>query len=109
MGNQTPEPVLSGDGLPEGAAPLVELARARLASKYGFKPDQIRLLSATPIEWPDAGLGCPREGAVYAQVVTPGFVILLQHGLTAYSFHTDRADQAILCQVSPPDNIFIEP
>jgi hypothetical protein len=109
MENETQEPSLSSADLPDGAAPLVDLARERLASKYGFDPGQTSLLSVTPMDWPDASLGCPRDGASYAEVVTPGFVILLQHGVTVYSFHTDTADEAILCQVSPPDNIFIEP
>jgi hypothetical protein len=103
------KPLHSGDEIPTEAEALVELAKQRLVAKYGFILDEIALLSVTPRVWPDSSLGCPRNDQAYAQIITPGFQILFQHGVTVYTFHTDLSEQVILCQERPPDDIFIQP
>jgi hypothetical protein len=104
-----PKPLFNKTELPFAAEALVDLAKQRLVSKYGMHIDKIMLLSVTPMDWPDASLGCPREGMDYAEVSTPGYQILLQYGITVYTFHTDTTEHVVLCQERPPDNIFIEP
>ena len=95
--------------IPTGAETLVELAKQRLSSKFGFELDEIHLFSITPIEWPDASLGCPQPGIDYAQVITSGYQIIIRVRLSIYTFHTDTQDQVVFCQEQLPDNIFIEP
>ena len=42
---------------------------------------------ARAVDWPDTGLGCPEKGKAYAQVVTPGFRVLLQLNAKVYRVH----------------------
>ncbi len=88
---------------------MVQLARESLARKYKLSEDQINLFSVEAMNWPDASLGCPQAGIVYAEVITPGFQILFEAAGQSYSYHTDNIDRVILCQIHPPDNIFPTP
>jgi len=69
------------------AQPLVEGAVADLADQLQVEADAIRVAQVTPRDFPDASLGVPQEGEMYAQVVTPGYVIELSHGGVPYVYH----------------------
>ena len=47
---------------------MVNLAKESLARKFKISEDKIHLFSVEPMVWPDAGLGCPQAGIVYAEV-----------------------------------------
>jgi hypothetical protein len=49
------------------------------------------------MEWSDTGLGCPRPGELHAQVVTPGWLIEVRGGSKVFEYHTDGADNFVLC------------
>lgn len=75
----------------EGTADqLVELARMDLAQRLGISPDEIDVLGVEPTEFPDASLGVPEPGQVYAQVVTPGYVIELSAEGETYHYHASE-------------------
>ena len=69
---------------------LVALARQDLAGRLGFGPEQadhgISVIQATAQEWPDASLGCPQPGMMYAQVITPGYQIILEAAGRRYDY-----------------------
>ena len=79
-----PQGVPSGDARPgEGARPgdarpseargrLIARVRADLARRLGIDVSEVKLKTSQPASWPDQGLGCPRPGESYAQVVTEG-------------------------------------
>ena len=67
-----------------------EVVRATLAANLGVDPLSIILLEVTPVDWPDTCLGVPALGEMCAQVVTPGFRVLVQVGEVIYEFHTDQ-------------------
>jgi heat shock protein HslJ len=84
---------------------LVAAARQRLGRYLGLVPDQLMLQSASRQEWPDGALGCPQEGAVYPQVVTPGFLLIFsnQDQSKTYEVHTgEQEQQMILCENDQP-------
>ncbi len=91
------------------AEKMIQLAKESLAKKFKVNEDQIYLFSVESIVWPDASLGCPQAGLVYAQVLTPGYQILFEAAGQSYSYHTDDVNRVILCQIHPPDNIFPTP
>lgn len=68
-----------------------------LSQQINVPPDQISLVSIEAQEWSDASLGCPQEGFMYAQVITPGYLIVLETGGVEYEYHTNQSDLAILC------------
>lgn len=64
-------------------------AQQVLAAQLGVSPEDIRILSFEPVEWPDACLGIQTPGMMCAQVITPGFRVLLEAEGKLYEFHTD--------------------
>jgi hypothetical protein len=74
-------------------APAVE----DLADRLGAPAEEIQVQSVEAETWPDAGLGCPQPGKTYAQVLTPGFRLLLAHEGETYEYHTDQAERFVYC------------
>ena len=87
---------------PLSLASLVETSRADLAERLSLDSSQINLLEAASVVWPDASLGCPKHGRLYAQVLTPGYRILLEAGGKLYAYHAGRRGQAFYCDDPAP-------
>ena len=86
---------------PSGAPDLpVQAAIETLAEELEIAPNEIRLIAVTPMEWRDESLGCPKPGRMYAQVITPGYRIILAADGQRYEYHTDVANRAVRC--GPP-------
>lgn len=69
---------------------LASLARADLARRLGVSVGEVEVVEVQPVEWPDASLGCPEPGKVYAAVITPGFRIMLRAVGRRYEYRSDR-------------------
>jgi hypothetical protein len=89
------EPSAEMPVVPAGAETLVDLARADLAQQLGEKAEGITLLSVESAEFPDASLGVPEPDRMYAQVITPGYVIRLGVGDTVHTYH-GSGDRVVL-------------
>jgi hypothetical protein len=84
-------------GLPRPEIKLATLAMQDLGDRLGLDISEISLIETELIEWPDASLGCPVDGMVYAAVITPGYRITLLANGDTYTYHTDSSQQVILC------------
>jgi len=84
---------------PERCNTMTEIARGLLAEEQNIPLDSIEALRCYAVEWPDASLGCPQPGQMYAQVITPGFQILLEAGGKRYVVHTDTTQNAVVCSL----------
>lgn len=91
------------------AMQMVEKAREHLMKKFSLSNDQVTVFSVEAVTWPDASLGCPKPDMSYAQVETPGYLILLEAGGQAYNYHTDAQEIVVLCDVKSPGEIFLPP
>jgi hypothetical protein len=80
-----------------GLQRFVEQALADLAARLAIETDQIEVIEAKAVVWPDASLGCPQPGMMYAQVQTVGFLIRLEARGQVYEYHTDMQQIIILC------------
>ncbi len=67
---------------------MVYMAKEDLAKRLGIPADSITVESVDQVDWPDASLGCPEPGKMYAQVITPGFRILLKADGKTYEYHS---------------------
>ena len=74
---------------PEADA-IAQLAVADLAERLGISPSAITIVSVEAVDWPDTSLGNPQPGMFYAQVITPGYKILLSANDQLFEYHTDR-------------------
>lgn len=68
------------------------------AGRLGVPASEVMATRIEPRDWPDTALGCPQSGAMYAQVITPGFLVEVQSGGTVLEYHTDRDSRVVLCQ-----------
>lgn len=66
----------------------VELAVTDLAGQLGIAAEAITVRSVEAVEWPDTSLGCPQPGMMYAQVIMPGYRIVLEVDGRSYEYHT---------------------
>jgi hypothetical protein len=85
--------------LPEAAE--VTLVKGDLAQRLNLAVDQIRVVSARAVDWPDTSLGCPKPNMFYAEVITPGFEIILETNGQEYAFHTGGG-HFVLCEGGLP-------
>lgn len=76
--------------LEEKRADIVAHARSDLAERLGIHADAIETISVEAVDWPDACLGITRKGIFCAQVVTPGYRIILEFDGRRYEYRSDR-------------------
>ncbi len=72
---------------PEDLDSLVMLAIFDLTLKTGVDPDKIETKSTEEFNFSDASLGVAEPGADYAQVITPGYIIMLIADGETYEYH----------------------
>jgi hypothetical protein len=82
---------------PPSADKFINLAMQDLADRLKIDINQVSLTEATEILWPNAALGCPSPGKVYATGRVPGYRIRLQANETEFVYNTDLTGQIILC------------
>ena len=82
------EPTLSA---PAGTPAAVTAAIAGAAQQLGVTPDVLTLISYEAVDWPDACLGVVVPGMMCAQVVTPGYRIMLRGPQGEFEVHTAAA------------------
>jgi hypothetical protein len=76
-------------GVPE-SVPVVDIAKNDLAKRLNISIDQVHVVKIENVDWPDSSLGYPEKGMMYAQVITPGFRIILKAGDRLYEYHSDN-------------------
>jgi hypothetical protein len=80
------------------AEKMILLAQTDLAGRLSISEEEILVQSVEPVTWTDAGLGCPQPGQAYAQVLTPGFRVILEADGQVYEYHTGEPERIILCR-----------
>lgn len=56
------------------------------------------VVTAQAVTWPNGALGCPQPGRVYAQVLTPGFQVVVAVGNTHYDYRFGGGTTPVLCE-----------
>lgn len=75
---------------------IIEKAKVKLAEYLGISKEQIEVISSKQIDWSDTSLGAPEEGMLYAQVITPGYKIVMKVEEVEYAAHTDKEGKQIV-------------
>jgi hypothetical protein len=91
-----PRAVAPAAGTP-GASGDTAWLTAAIADDLGVPPDTIQVVSIEPRNWPDASLGCPQPDMLYAQVVTPGYLVLVDVSGEQIEYHTDERGTVVRC------------
>ncbi len=77
---QPQAPCLSG-------GPIEERAREALGNWLGVSSEEIEVIEVEEVEWPDTSLGCPQPGMAYAQVIVPGWRVVMRVNDDVYEYH----------------------
>ena len=70
-------------GLPDM---ILDPVIADIAGKAGVPIDQVTIVSAESVTFPDGSLGCPVPGNVYIQVLVDGYKIIAEAGGKTYDY-----------------------
>jgi hypothetical protein len=76
--------------------PLVQGAVEDLAQRLEINPEDVVVVEALAVTWPDGGLGCPQPGMAYTQVQVDGALVVLEAGGRRYEYH--GGDPLFLCE-----------
>jgi len=60
----------------------------------------IHVQQVTARDWPDSSLGCPLQGEMYSQIVTPGYLVVISAAGKQLEYHADSRGLIVLCQES---------
>lgn len=80
------------------ATDIVTLAKEDLAERLALPVDEIEVLEARAVTWPDTSLGCPQPDQIYAQVLQEGWLIRLRAGGEMYFYHSGPSRPPFLCE-----------
>ena len=93
---------LQGHGVAVGKpspeyAHVLELAKLDLAERLRLEDiDPIRLATIAKVDWGNTSLGNPKPGMMYADVIVPGFKMLLEADGTYYLYHTSHEEEVFV-------------
>ena len=67
-------------------ASITDPVVAEIARVAGVPVDQVTIVSAESVTFPDGGLGCPVPGVIYTQALVDGWKIVATAGGTTYDY-----------------------
>jgi hypothetical protein len=67
-------------------------------SRLGLSRDEVNIERVEAREWSDSSLGCPQPGNLYSQIVTPGFLIVINTRGKQLEYHSDSRGRVVLCR-----------
>ena len=65
---------------------VIEPVVADVAKLAGVPADQVTVISAEAVTFPDGSLGCPQPGMVYTQALVDGYKIIAEAGGKTYDY-----------------------
>jgi hypothetical protein len=89
---------------PSGIAPpaIVDVVVADAAARLQVDPSEVQVMRWERVAWPDSSLGCPQPGGVYLQVITPGWLVMVEAAGQTLEYHTDEAGHLAVCGMLRP-------
>jgi len=83
--------------------PIVAPARIDLAERLGVDPEDLEVVTAQEVTWPDGSLGCPEPGMSYTQSLVEGSKVVLGHDGRVYVYHAGDDGEPFLCPSEDKD------
>ena len=88
--------IVPGDMAMQVPGPSQEAAIKQLAKNLGIAESDIKLVSSAAVVWPDGCLGMALQGVMCSQIVTPGYLIVLEAAGRQYEYHTNQDASTIM-------------
>lgn len=90
-------------GVSAGLEQVVSDAVSDLCSRLGVGTDEVTVIAAESVTWPDRSLGCPHPDMAYLQVLVDGARVLLEVGARTYAYHCGGERGPFLCESPASD------
>ena len=84
-----PQPGLDG---------LAESAIQDLAKRLAVRSEDITVVQVAQVVWSNSSLGCPKQGMAYADVLSPGFLVVLRSGEQKFEYHAGSDRSLFYCE-----------
>jgi hypothetical protein len=84
---------------------MLDEVLADAANRTGTPADDITILRAQAVQWPDGSLGCPEPGQMYTQAIVDGYWVELDASGKTYDYRLDERGMFRLCTapaLTPP-------
>lgn len=76
---------------------LLNQIEADLATRINAQPEELEIIGAEAVVWPDGSLGCPKPDQNHTQAPVPGYRIVLRHMDNQYDYRASEAGYIFLC------------
>ena len=86
-------PVAGSIPIPQEIAPVI----TAIAEDLDVPASSLQVITVEPRDWPDTSLGCPEPDMLYAQVITPGYLILVEVSGERFEYHADERGNIVRC------------
>lgn len=81
---------------------MIDKAKDDLARRLSISTTQINVVDAKEVTWSNSSLGCPQPGMGYADVLTPGYMIVLSTNGQDYEYHAGKSSDIFYCESPLP-------
>jgi hypothetical protein len=71
---------------------------ADLATRINAQPEELEIIGAEAVVWPDGSLGCPKPDQTYTQALVPGYRIVLRYVDKQYDYRASETGYFFLCE-----------
>jgi hypothetical protein len=90
------------DAEAEMAVIPVDQAVVDAGGEFGVDPEDIEVVTAEEVTWPDGSLGCPEPDGMYTQALVQGYRIVLDVDGREVHFHGAQGEPPFLCEDPQP-------
>ncbi len=78
---------------------MLSQIRADLAARINEQQEELEIIVAEAVVWPDGSLGCPQPDQTYTQAQVPGYRIVLRHMDKQYDYRASERGYFFLCEM----------
>lgn len=87
-----------GGDAPADLDEFVSMALADAAEERGITEEEIEVVRAEEVEWPDGARGCPEEDELYTQAIVPGYLVVLDVEGEERHYHGAEGEAPFHCE-----------
>ncbi len=75
---------------------------AAAAAEANVDLDEIRVVTAEQVTWPNGAIGCPEPGMGYTEALVPGYRVVLEIDGEELNFHASEGGEFFFCDDPEP-------
>lgn len=91
-----------GENMGDVDQQMIDEVVQQAADDTGVGADEISVVTAEAVTWPDGAIGCPEEGMGYTQALVPGYRVVLDVAGDELHYHAGSDGQFSPCDDPQP-------